>query len=613
MRSDSRQSRVGREWSRWRWLCLLMCIGWAEPLQAQDISVQAAIAQRAVYVGQPVQLTVSVNGSQTPDEPTWPRLDGIEVEPRGGETRVQSFSSFVNGRIEERRFEGYVFKYELVFQRPGVQVIPALGVVVNGQEYQSQPISVQVRAPEDRSEVRLQLEVDNASPYVGEAIELRATMLLQAPIQNPVIRVPGIDGAFEVYDVPDANRRGGRQTAIDFLNSRVPIERGQTTINGRSYDTFTARKLLVPLAEGEQVLGPGTLSCQIVVRASRSLFDDDVLQAVTVPSNTIQLNVRALPQEGRPANFTGLIGSYQIAASASTVDVNVGDPITLTIGVGSSGAVLRDPRIDLAGAPGFAGRFRVTEMRTEPKRQGNQLIYEQIIRPLDDSVTEIPAIELPYFDTETGAYAIARTRPIPLRVRPTRIVTAGDAEGSGAGPLGSEVEDADGGIAHNFSAAESLVDQRFVLTDAIRSPLWLATIAAPPALYFAALLTLAVRRRGETDASSRRRRRALATAKRRLHEHAASSAGDRAGAALRQFLADRFDRPAAGLTTADCVELVRPIDASLAQRVQDLLEHCDALRYGGAGGHTDRDPQAEALALLIELDQAAERRKGNGA
>lgn len=585
---------------------LLSC--WAAPLAhaRQDIEVQATARDRNVYIGQPVQLQISVNGSQSPSEPIWPALEGVDVNPLGGQTTSHSFTSNINGRISESRFEGYIFNYEVVFQKAGVQTIPALTVIVDGKEYYSNPVSVTVRQPQERSEVRLRLSVDNPSPYVGEAIELKATLYLLKTVQDVSLRFPNLDGKFETYDTSDANAMGGGQQTIEFLGSRVPGERGQATLDGQQYETFTMRKYLVPLHEGEQLLGPATLNCEIVVRASRSFFDDNQVQRAAVPSNELRLDVKPVPTEGQPPHFTGLIGRYRISAAASATDVNVGDPITLTIRVGSTGTVLREPHLNLEDQPTFKDRFRISESPSEPSRQRGELIYEQIIRPLSDDVNEIPPVELPYFDTQTGKYAVATTNAIPLKVRPTRIVTAGDAQGAAPnGPVGSGVEDASGGIAYNFSAAECLVDQRFNLMVALQNPLWITAIGGPPALYIAALLVGVWRKRDQGDQAGKRRRRALAGARSALGDSSSGqSPVERVGRVVRQYVADRFDRPAAGLTTADCVELVSEVDPVMGQRLRAILDQCDAARYSGTSSQQADDLSQTAETLLAAIDRA---------
>jgi len=463
----------------------LSCVAWLlaalNAAFAQDsITVRAGVTNDNPYVGEAVRFHLSVNGSEAPIEPDWPALDGVDVRPLGGQVTTQSMMTIINGRRQDQRFEGYVQLYELTFHTPGVHIIPPLSVEIDGNMYRSNAVSVRVIEPQARPDVRMAIEVDNTSPYAGEATNLDVTLYLRSSIQRAALRFPNLEGQFEVLDPPGQAPRSGRRDTIEFLGSGVALERGQAVLDGVNFDTFTFRKVLVPLRAGEQRLGPGSFTCEVIVRAARSLFETDQVERVTVPSNEIRLNVRPVPEEGRPPHFTGLVGRYRVSARASATDVNVGDPITLTVRFSADGGVLRDPRLDLAKQPGFTDRFRISESTAEPRRERDEIVFEQVIRPLSDSVREIPPIEAPYFDTSRGEYAIARSNPIALNVRPTRIVTAGDAEGA---KIASEIEDASEGIAANYGAATALIDQRFDLAAALQSPAWLVALGAPPVFY----------------------------------------------------------------------------------------------------------------------------------
>ncbi len=583
--------------------CLVLLVLLGGVSAAQDpITVRAGVTNNTPYVGEAVRFHISVNGSEAPIEPQWPPLDGLDVRSLGGQITTQSMTTIINGRRQEQRFEGYVHIYELTFTTPGVHTIPPLAVEIGGTIYRSNPVSVRVLEPQARPDVRMAIRVAHTSPYVGEAIEMEVTLYLRSSIQRPSLRFPDLEGRFEVLEAPGQDQRPGRRDVIEFLGSQVALERGQAVLDGVNFDTFIFRRTLVPLKPGRQTLGPGAFTCEVIRRAARSLFESDEVERVTVPSNEVVLDVRPVPKEGRPPHFTGLVGRYRVSAQASATDVNVGDPITLTVRLSAAGGVLRDPHLDLAKQPGFAERFRVSAMTQEPRRERDEIVFEQVIRPLNDSVREIPPIEVPYFDTQTGAYAVAASRPIALNVRPTRIVTAGDAEGTA---MAAEIREQDKGIAHNYGAAAALTDQRFDLAAALRSPGWLIGIGTPPALYLLALLAGVRRRRRAGDDAARRRRRALAAARHVLAEpRSGESPADRASRALRQYLADRFDRPAAALTTADCVAIVTPLGDPLARRLEAFLNACDAARYGGAAVAAD-DLIDQAGRLLEEVEHAA--------
>ena len=202
----------------------------------------------------------------------------------------------------------------------------------------------------------------------------------------------------------------------------------------------------------------------------------------------------------------------------------------------------------------------------------------------------IPAIELPYFDTISGKYAVARSKPIPLTVEATRYVTAGHAEGRTTTAAGSALEAWSQGINANYEGPEVLVDQRAGPPTWIESPAWMALLICPPALYMIALAYVLVVRYHRSDPLAAKARVAYnecQKAMRRLHSSDASDADrqEQLLAVLRRYLGDRFRVPGGALTYADAEALL--IDAGVKNETLDqlrpLFEQCEASQYAGGG------------------------------
>ncbi|MCP4594495.1 MAG: protein BatD, partial [bacterium] len=151
----------------------------------------------------------------------------------------------------------------------------------------------------------------------------------------------------------------------------------------------------------------------------------------SVKSDPIELEILVLPKAGQPGAFYGLVGRYMIAAEATPTKVSVGDPITLTVRIGGHPYLKPVQWPDLETALG--GDFKIPTEKASPAEEKGQKVFTQTIRANSDTVTEIPPIPLPYFDAETGRYAVARTEAIPLEVAPTKVLTNADVEGTGGG------------------------------------------------------------------------------------------------------------------------------------------------------------------------------------
>ena len=174
------------------------------------------------------------------------------------------------------------------------------------------------------------------------------------------------------------------------------------------------------------------------------------------------LKVKELPEAGRPANFSGIIGTCSIVTTAKPVDVNVGDPIVLTIAL--KGLAYPDTaRLPaLTAQTALASSFRISDQDSGVVQDGNK-VFQCTLRALNSDVKEIPAIALSYFDSPTGTYSDAVSQPIPITVHAVKTVTAADAQGiaSVAAPMaGTDVKALDDGIAHNVAYDKLLHDDR---------------------------------------------------------------------------------------------------------------------------------------------------------
>lgn len=81
------------------------------------------------------------------------------------------------------------------------------------------------------------------------------------------------------------------------------------------------------------------------------------------------------------------------------------------------------------------------------------------------------------------------------------------------------------------------------------------------------------------------------------------------GRALVGYVADRFNRAAAGLTyeAADDLLASRRIDSELRRRYRACLERCDYARFVPAAAQAERRSEVldEAAALVDELERAS--------
>jgi hypothetical protein len=427
----------------------------------------------------------------------------------------------------------------------------------------------------------------------------------------PVLSSPDFNTEVMVID-----RRPDREyIGIMINNQEVVAEKGEARSNGASIVTITFMHVLVPKTAGEIAIPQSTAAAQAVVtqRRSRSPFDNispfgsrDQTKSVVVQTDPITLSVKPVPEEGKPANFSGLIGEFSISTAATPAEVSVGDPITLTVAVEGPTYLRHFELPPLQQQAALAERFRIPEEMAPGRAEDNRKIFTQTIRAQSPEVTEIPPIELSYFDTTTGRYEMARSNPIPLKVRVTQVVTASDAEGFRPQAETIEHVAVNEGIAHNFTELDALDPQRFGPDVWMRSASSWLILLLPPIAWGALAGTLLVRRLG----GFRPKGRARKLARVQLGVALAEEGQDHGKAlqSLRNYLASKLDARASALTFADVERPLRAQGASDAtlETLKQIFDECEAHHYAGGGGN----PAVEVSARMLECADALEKEIG---
>jgi hypothetical protein len=577
---------------------------------AGSLSAQAAVDNSDVFVGESFTFQIQVSGSESPDRPDLSHINGFNVTFQGGAQNSSSSIQIINGRVTRDVRYGYIFSYRLTPVQKGRLLIPAVKVSANGDSTSTQPIWITAREPEETGDFKLRMSLSKASCYVGEPVMLTVTWYLSSDVRNVDFALPFLQNNDRFYLADqNVNRSPDKQYyRIPLNDGEVIAEKGQGEVDGRSYGTLTFEKVLIPEKSRHMTIDPATVSFQALVgyRRRNSPFNDDffsnffndqfpnpgrqgVYRQFTVPSNAVALNVLDLPLKGRPADFSGLVGSYHMTAVAQPTSVNVGDPVTLTIAI--SGPQYLEPvqLPPLTQQPALSRDFKIPAERATGEISGDKKIFTQTIRPLRADVKEIAPIELSYFDTGDQAYKALKTQGIPLSVSPTRIVTAKDAEGiDRPAPAGSDVETYSGGIAHNYEDSSVISRQTHNPIAWMKSARGIGTLAVPPALYLLLFVGSSFYQRKKSDPAGARaksaRFRLIKAIRGAKHAQAPQQAKTDLLDAAKNYLGDKLRMPAGALTYADVHDSLtrKGVDPETLSRLKAFFADCEAARYGSA-------------------------------
>ena len=616
------------------WLVAVCLLAGAALWSQEALRAEVAIESQDLFVGEPAVFQITVNASNDIAAPdiTAAAAD-FTVEVLGPRSNSSTQVSIVNGQVTRSVRHETILAYRLTPRRAGLLQIAAMTVRAGGREAITQAVPVRVR-PADQGAAHegmaLRMDLSRDTVTVGEPVTVTWTWSISNEVRGfefalPLFELPDVDLP-KVEPVLDPQRRD-RYVGIRAPDGRqlVALQTARRSPAGQTIDIVFSQ-VLIPRQPGQITLPGSTVVCEVFAPNatpgrrrgpfSNPLFDDPFMRQgsyrrAAVASNAPVLTVKPLPEAGRPADFAGHVGAYRLRVTAEPTEVNVGDPITLTLELSGPEFLEPVPGPDLEHHEDLARDFRISPPEPGLVEDGRK-VFKRILRARHADVTRIPALRLPYFDTAAEAYRVAESEPIPVTVRAVRVVTAMDAEGATAtaSDAGRRLQAWSRGIAANYEDLAALTDQHVGPEAWLHSPLWAASWAVPPLLWALALTGATAHRRRHADPAARRARQAVAQARRALRAAAVSddAAPTRILEALREYLGAKLRLSSGALVFGDVEEPLRQrgVSADDRQALKALFTACEAGRYA-AGLGAETTSAAELAASARRLLESMER------
>ena len=419
------------------------------PTAAAAFTLRSEVDARKVGVEDQVQLTITVEGSDAPDEIPLPRLTNLDVV--GGPFQ-SSQVSIVNGRMSQSRSYTYALQPRAVGRAEvgpvaaGDQTAPAVAIeVVAG--------SIRERAPQPRDpfgmdpfgsdpfeemlgrrrargpapKLLVQATPSRTRLRVGEPLVLTYSLLTQAAVADLQFKEAPQFAGFWTEDLerPQASPSGEA-----------------VTVEGETYRRFPVmRKLLFPTKAGTLSIPAATFRIGL---ARQGFFDaGGVVERSTAP---LAVTVEPLPDA---PGFAGAVGRFRASASLDRDTVPLGEAATLRFrveGTGNLKWIDRGPEVVLKGARVFPPQAK-SDLRTTAEGVAGSRTWEFVVVPETSGTVDVPALSFSYYDPSAGRIVTAETAPLTLRVEGGTVAAglpvppaAGAARPAGALPLRSELD-----------------------------------------------------------------------------------------------------------------------------------------------------------------------------
>jgi hypothetical protein len=565
---------------------------------ADDITVSVSLNRDKIGLDETAILAIEVSGAeQNLPAPQLPTLPAFEIYSQGRSSNL----SIVNGVISS----SVVHRYLMIPQKAGSFPIDRIAVVHGNRRFKGNSVVLTVLAhgtqgPSDLQnkintgkgnsrDYMLHAEVSTKNPYVNQQVTLTLKFLT----------------AIKYYGSPELAEPATTGFWTEVIGNKTPYYQ---QINDRRYKVIERKYALFPTQTGELTIGRAALTATMASTGGQtrnplgtfgSLFGRG--REVTVRSQPISIEVRPLPRKGRPKDYTGSIGKYKMTVRPDKTEVEVNQPVTLTINISGTGNIKAVAEPAIPELDDF--RIYRASARENASSQGDKLggtkIFEEVFIPRRPGKLEIPALSFSFFDPESGRYRTVESRAIKLNVtKPEGFIASADLPYAGQDlTIGSRARD----IRHIQTALGQLqpVNQVVLFT-----PTYIIVNALPTLAFVGLLVARRRRDRLASNTGLARSRAATKMARQRLAQAQVLAVPDKAEEfyaeiykALTSYLADKLNISPHGLTSGKIEQIMtsRTDDLDLIGGVLAILQECDFARY--------------TMASISEGDMAASLKK----
>lgn len=364
-----------------------------------QVSFQAKVSKNRMGVNERLRITFEMN--QNGDNFNPPTFDGFTVV--GGPNQSVS-NSWVNGVKSFSKS----YTYFLTPTKKGTLLIGQASIEIDGEIYKTSPVQVEVtqavnnpNSPQARANaiadenLHLVAEISKRNPYLNEAITVIYKLYFSSEIN--------VSNVNEV-EMPKYS---------DFWSHLIPIakleiKRGE--YKGQPYNYVTWRKtVLYPQKTGKLVIAPLTLNVSVDVPTNRrDFFGNRIYQktpkVITAGKRTI--TVRPLPQAGRPADFDGAVGDFDLKVKFNKTELKSSESFQATIKVAGRGnlALFSLPKLTAPSSLEVYEPEHKESIKTNLLGMQGSVEDTYTIVPQYQGNYPIPSVNFSYFDPVKERY-----------------------------------------------------------------------------------------------------------------------------------------------------------------------------------------------------------------
>lgn len=380
------------------------------PIWAQ-VQFEAKVSKTSLGLNERLRIDFSMNADGDNFNP--PSFEGFRIVAGPSQ---QVSQSWVNGRSSFNKS----YSYFLLPMQKGTLTIKQATVEINGQIYKTNPIKINVTAavqqprdPNDEPQIssddalHLVAEITKGNPYINEPITVVYKLYFS-------------------YNIGITNwRELNKPKYNDFWSQNIDIKQlvaEEGRYNGERYRCVVLRKtVLYPQKSGKLEIEPLSLDIDVQLPTNRrnifgqvQIVNDN--KRVSAGSKTI--NVKPLPEAGKPADFSGAVGKFNFSVTPSKTTLKNGESLDLKVAVSGTGnlKLFSLPKPVVPNSLEMYDPSHKENVQTPLSGMNGSISDTYTIIPQFKGKYPIKPMSFSYFDLATGRYKTITSPEIMINV-----------------------------------------------------------------------------------------------------------------------------------------------------------------------------------------------------
>ncbi|WP_412476838.1 BatD family protein [Flavobacterium sp. TBRC 19031] len=582
-----------------RILLLLFLI--AQSLTAQ-VQFEAKVSKNTLGINERLRIEFNMNADGDNFVP--PPFEACGFRVVGGPSQSVS-QSWINGKSSFHK--SYI--YILLPTQKGQLTIKQAAIEINGQIYKTSPVKINVtnavQLPRDPNEAPVVSVDDN--------LHLVADISKSNPYLNEPITV--VYKLYVGYNIGVSNwRELNKPKYNDFWSQNIDIKQlkaEEGVFKGERYQCVILKKVvLYPQKSGKLEIEPLSLDVDCQVPSNRRNYWGQpimVEDSKRVSAGSKIINVRALPENGKPADFSGAVGQFDFKVKPSKTTLKNGESLDLTLSVIGKGnlKLFSLPKPIVPTALEMYDPVHEENVSTPLTGMTGRITDKYTIIPQYKGSYQIKSLSFSYFDLISGRYKTITSQPISITV------LDGPSVASGEKPNPSEVVKNKVEVAKSFAFIKPKTSLKSMeKEDFLGSGLFYSLVALP---FLAIPLLIVGRRRKQAidnDVVGNKIRKSNALAKKYLSD-AKKYLGQKEPfyialeKALHNFLKAKLNIETSDMSKEKIREILteRNAQSETISEFITLTENCEFARYAPSSDTAIQQDYEKAVAIISNLEK----------